>query len=94
MPLKYHQRLIGPRGANVKKLSERHDCQIKILQSEENSTTITVIGFESNANKCKEEIEQMIAELELFFTQELPLNVRFHPRLIGQKGRHLHKVRN
>ncbi|KAH7714186.1 KH domain-containing protein [Aphelenchoides avenae] len=92
VPLKYHQRLIGVGGASVRETSARHDVQINIPRSDSGSETITITGYETNANACKDEIEKLIEELESMFTQEISLDARFHPRLIGQRGRNLRKV--
>lgn len=93
VPLKYHQRLIGPGGAKVKELSERHNkVQINIPRSEKNSETITITGYEANANACREEIEEMVRHLESLISQEISLDVRFHPRLIGTRGKNRKKI--
>lgn len=92
VPLKYHQRLIGPGGARVRELSERHSVQVSIPRSDSNSETITVTGYESNANVCRDEIEQTIKELESMVSQQITIDPRFHPRLIGTRGRNLRKV--
>lgn len=92
VPLKYHQRLIGPGGAKIREISARHDVQITIPRSDNPSETITVTGYETNANACKDEIEEMVRELETMFTMDIRLDPRFHPRLIGQRGRNLRKV--
>jgi hypothetical protein len=94
VPLKYHQRLIGPGGASIRELSSRHDVQITIPRSDNPSETITVTGYETNANACKDEIVQLIQDLESMFSQEMHLDPRFHPRLIGQRGRNLRKVQD
>ena len=38
VPIKYHQRLIGPGGARVRELSERHDVQVSIPRSNDKSS--------------------------------------------------------
>uniref|UniRef100_A0A7E4VJH2 Vigilin 1 n=1 Tax=Panagrellus redivivus TaxID=6233 RepID=A0A7E4VJH2_PANRE len=92
IPLKYHQRIIGPGGAHIKEVQARHGVQIKVPRSEENSTTISIIGYEEKANECKAEIVAMVDDLENQVSLEVELDSRFHPRLIGQRGRNLKKI--
>jgi len=90
--LKYHQRLIGPGGAKVREISARHGVQISIPRSDAESETINITGYEASCNACREEIEQLVQDLESMITQEISLDGRFHPRLIGARGRNLRKV--
>lgn len=92
MPLKYHQRLIGPGGAKVKEMIARHDVQIHIPRSESGSETINITGYEANCNACRDEIEETVRRLESLISQEISLDVRFHPRVIGMRGKNLRKV--
>lgn len=92
VPLKYHQRLIGPGGSAIQEMSARNQVQITIPRSDNPSETITVTGYEANANACKAEILQLIQDIESMYSQEIHLDIRFHPRLIGQRGRNLRKV--
>jgi exosome complex RNA-binding protein Rrp4 len=96
VPLKYHQRLIGPGGSAIREMQSRHSTQIKIPRndSSENSEVITITGYEEKANECKKEIEDLIHGLENMVSQEIQLDHRFHPRLIGQKGRNLRKIQD
>lgn len=92
VPIKYHQRLIGPNGAHVRELSERHDVQVSIPRSDSGSEAISITGYEVNANACREDIENIIKDLELMVSQQIKVDPRFHPRLIGARGRNLRKV--
>uniref|UniRef100_A0A915E443 K Homology domain-containing protein n=1 Tax=Ditylenchus dipsaci TaxID=166011 RepID=A0A915E443_9BILA len=92
VPLKYHQRLIGPGGARVREISARHEVHISIPRSDAESETINLTGYEASCNSCREEIEQLVQDLESMVTQEVVLDARFHPRLIGARGRNLRKV--
>lgn len=94
VPLKYHQRLIGPGGSVIREMQTRHGVQIKIPRNEDNSQTITITGYEDKANESKKEIEELIHDLENMIFQEIELDHRFHPRLIGQRGRNLRKVQD
>lgn len=90
VPSSYHQKIIGQKGATVNALREKHDVQISLPR--DGGDTITITGFETNANACKEEIESIVEGIRSLFTQEISLDVRFHPRIIGQKGRTVRKL--
>jgi len=92
VPLKYHQRLIGPGGARIREISARHGVQINVPRSEAATASINIVGYEASCNTCKEEIEQLIQDLESMVTQEISVDVRFHPRLIGSRGRNLRNI--
>jgi exosome complex RNA-binding protein Rrp4/ribosomal protein S3 len=96
VPLKYHQRLIGPRGATILEMSKRHEVQITVPRAndekQQNPEEVVITGYEENANKCRDEIEKMVEELESLVVQEISLDPRFHPRLIGSRGRNLRKL--
>ncbi|CAB3411378.1 unnamed protein product [Caenorhabditis bovis] len=91
VPVTYHQKIIGQRGDTIKAFKEKYGVNI-IVPREEGNETITVQGYEDKALACVAEIEAMIAELRSLFTQEISLDSRYHPRLIGARGRNLKKV--
>ncbi|CAJ0581400.1 unnamed protein product, partial [Mesorhabditis spiculigera] len=92
IPAIYHQKIIGPRGATVNQIRQKHDVQISLPRGEDRSDKITIQGYEANARACAEEIEEMLAALKSMVTQEISLDARFHPRLIGQRGKNLKRV--
>ena len=94
VPSKYHQRLIGQGGSVIRDMQTRYSVTIKIPKTDDNSDTITITGYEEKANECKQEIEDTIKELESMATQELEIDSRVHPRIIGQRGRNLKKLQD
>ncbi|CAJ0957494.1 unnamed protein product, partial [Mesorhabditis belari] len=92
VPVVYHQKIIGPRGETVKKLREKFDVQISLPRGENTSDKITIHGYESNARDCAAEIESFLADIKSMMAQEISLDPRYHPRLIGAKGINLKKV--
>jgi polyribonucleotide nucleotidyltransferase len=97
VPADYHQRLIGPRGQTINNMRAKHDVQISFpkqasTDDETPNDNVVIIGYEEKANACRDEIEAMIEQWRSLFTQEIALDARFHPRLIGQKGRTIRKI--
>uniref|UniRef100_A0A0N5A8M1 Vigilin n=1 Tax=Syphacia muris TaxID=451379 RepID=A0A0N5A8M1_9BILA len=95
VPAEYHTRLIGFGGEVVMNLRNKHNVQISFPDKDaEEPDKIVLTGYEANCNACKEEIENMIGEIQSMFTQEISLDASFHPRLIGVKGRNMRKIMN
>ncbi|CAD6197714.1 unnamed protein product [Caenorhabditis auriculariae] len=92
IPNEYHTKVIGARGATVNALREKYGVQISLPRGEEKSDQIIIQGYEEKARECAAEIEGMISELRSLFTQDISLDARFHPRLIGARGKNLKKV--
>ncbi|CAI5440884.1 unnamed protein product [Caenorhabditis angaria] len=91
VPSDYHQKIIGQRGATITALKEKFGVYINVPR-EEGNENITIQGYEEKARACAAEIEEMIGDLRSLFTQEISLDSRYHPRLIGSKGKNLKKV--
>uniref|UniRef100_A0A1I7ZHD2 KH domain-containing protein n=1 Tax=Steinernema glaseri TaxID=37863 RepID=A0A1I7ZHD2_9BILA len=108
---KYHQRLIGPKGSEIRTLRERHNVQISFPPDSSKAPrpddkrrdvrdpnvgpdVIILTGYEHDCEACKEEILGVIAAIESQVTAEIELDPRYHPRLIGQRGRNLREVQN
>lgn len=92
VPAEYHQRVIGPRGATVNALKNKHDVQISLPRPEDKSDQITIQGYEAAARACAAEIDEIVEEIRSMFTQEVTVNAGFLPRLIGQRGKNLKKL--
>ncbi|KAF1764887.1 hypothetical protein GCK72_004838 [Caenorhabditis remanei] len=91
VPTDYHQKIIGQRGATITALKEKYGVNINVPRDEGNEV-ITITGYEDKAKECAAAIEEMISDLRSMFTQEISLDSRYHPRLIGQRGKNLKKV--
>jgi predicted RNA-binding protein YlqC (UPF0109 family) len=89
---KHHNKIIGQRGANIQRLRQVYDVQINLPKNGAADEPIVLIGYENKANECMEEIKKQVAELDSFVTVTLEIDTRVHPRLIGAKGRNLHKI--
>ncbi|OTF83867.1 Vigilin-like protein [Euroglyphus maynei] len=61
-------------------------------QQTQANDTITIIGYEENAQKAKEHILKLIQELKDMVTDEVVIDSRIHPRLIGSRGRSIKSI--
>jgi len=50
------------------------------------------VGYEKNAEAAKEAILKVVGELESHISQDVHIDRRVHPRLIGAKGRAIRKI--
>lgn len=90
---KYHPKIIGRRGATITKIRQQFDVQIQFPdKSGDKSDVITITGLEASANAARDEILKMVFELEDLATEEMSIDHRIHSRLIGSKGRGIHRI--
>uniref|UniRef100_A0A1I7SWA4 Vigilin n=2 Tax=Bursaphelenchus xylophilus TaxID=6326 RepID=A0A1I7SWA4_BURXY len=89
IPLEYHQRLIGQGGQTIREFSKKYDVHVAFPR--DNTETITISGYEDKANEAKDEIVRLVEEYKNMITHTVQLDPRFHPRLIGPRGKNLKK---
>jgi polyribonucleotide nucleotidyltransferase len=93
VPADLHTKLIGPKGSTINRIRAKFNVNIMVPRADsEQPEQITVIGYEKDALACKEEIEQMVNQIQSQFTQETTLDARIHNRLIGPKGKNIKKI--
>jgi predicted PilT family ATPase len=96
----YHPKIIGKRGAIISKIREKYGVQIQFPElkrrdsneEEDKQDVITIVGYEKEANLAKDEILKIVRELEDLVHEEVYIDSRIHPRLIGSKGKSIKKV--
>lgn len=89
----YHPKIIGRRGAVISKIRDAHEVNIQFPEkNSESQDLITITGYESNAEAAKIDILKIVQDLDDMITEEVTLDTRVHPRLIGQRGRAIRKV--
>lgn len=89
----YHPKIIGRGGAVIKKIRTDHDVQINFPRIGDNDeNTITIIGFEKNANDAKDEIMKIVNELNELCKEEVQIDSAVHSRLIGARGKNIRRI--
>ncbi|XP_019637669.1 PREDICTED: vigilin-like [Branchiostoma belcheri] len=91
---KYHPKIIGRKGAVISKIRQDHDVNIQFPDKgkEEEENKIVVTGYEKNAEAAKVDILKIVSELEDMVSEDVWIDSRVHPRLIGGRGRAIRKV--
>ncbi|XP_002734359.3 vigilin-like [Saccoglossus kowalevskii] len=89
----HHPKIIGRRGQVITKIRQDHSVNIQFPDRDsEQMNTITITGYEQNAEAAKQAILKIVQELEDMSTVEVKIDQRVHPRLIGNKGHAIRKV--
>lgn len=100
VPSEYHSKIIGRGGAIVSKLRQQHDVQIQFGgardaaadASEADHDTITITGYQRNAEMARDSIRQMVEELENMVREVVTIDSRVHSRIIGSRGKNVRQI--
>jgi polyribonucleotide nucleotidyltransferase len=96
----FHPKIIGKRGAIITKIRDKYKVQIQFPElkrrdshsEDEKQDIITIIGYENDVYAAKEDILARVRELEELVHEEVFVDSRVHPRLIGAKGKTIRKI--
>lgn len=89
----WHSKIIGRKGAVINKIRANHGVQISFPRKEDEvDNVITIQGYEEAANAAKEEIMKIYNDLNDLVREVINVDSRIHARLIGQRGRNIHKI--
>jgi len=93
IPAHYHPQIIGRRGATVNELRKKFDVNIQLPDRDSSEQdVIRIIGYESNVESARQAVLDIVNELESHVSQDVHIDRRVHPRLIGAKGRSIRKI--
>lgn len=89
----FHPKIIGKRGAVINKIRMDHDVQISFPKKDEpDDHVITIIGYEENTYRAKEDIMKIVLELSELHKEEVSIDSRVHSRVIGFKGKNIRNI--
>ncbi|ESO99461.1 hypothetical protein LOTGIDRAFT_231082 [Lottia gigantea] len=89
----YHPKIIGRRGLVISRIRQDHNVNIQFPdRGDEDQSLIKIVGYEKNAEAAKEDILKIVEELDSMVTEQVTLDHRIHPRVIGAKGRGIRKI--
>ena len=96
----YHPKIIGKRGAIITKIRDKYKVQIQFPElkrrdnhsEEDKQDMITIIGYENDVQSAKEDILKIVRDLEDLVHEEIYIDTRVHPRLIGAKGKSIRRI--
>ncbi|XP_039296374.1 vigilin [Nilaparvata lugens] len=93
----YFPKIIGKKGAVVNKIREDHQVQIILPargggESGGDQDTITIVGYQERAEAARDEIQRIVDQLDSMIREEVSVDARIHPRLIGTRGRSIRQL--
>lgn len=89
----YHPKIIGRKGAVISKIRSDHGVQINFLKKgDPEEHIITITGYEQNTLAARDDIMKIVNELNNMVKEEVHIDARVHSRLIGARGRNIHKI--
>lgn len=87
----YHSKIIGRKGAVINQI--RADCDVQIRLPRTNTeSAITIQGYEEATAKARDAIQKIVDDLKALVREEVEVDHRIFPRLIGQRGRSIRKI--
>eukprot|EP00095_Tigriopus_kingsejongensis_P007750 snap_masked-scaffold815_size93432-processed-gene-0.6 protein:Tk07750 transcript:snap_masked-scaffold815_size93432-processed-gene-0.6-mRNA-1 annotation:"Vigilin" len=101
VPFEFHRFIIGAKGAEVRLLMERHDVNIKVPPSEQQSNAIVITGPATNIADAKVALAERVVDLEKekaerqakSFEVKVEVNPEYHPKIIGRRGAAITQLR-
>merc|ERR1719361_536081 len=89
----YHRKIIGRKGETIGKLRMNHSVEVHLpKKGEADENIITIRGYEDNVIKAKEEIEAIVHQFESMVREEVSIDSRTHPMIIGRRGQGIRKI--
>lgn len=88
----YHPQIIGRKGEVINKIRTDHNVTISLPKKEDPDNIISITGLQKDVEAAKEDILSIVQRLETRYREEVNIDRRVHPRMIGAKGRNIRKI--
>ncbi|XP_065200720.1 vigilin-like isoform X2 [Planococcus citri] len=88
----YHPQIIGRKGEVINKMRNDHKVTISLPKKEDPNNIISITGLQKDVEAAKEDILCIVQRLESRYREEVNIDRRVHPRMIGAKGRQIRKI--
>lgn len=89
----YHPKIIGRKGAVITKIKEENEVQINLpRKGDPEEHIITITGYQHKAEAARDAIMKIVNDLNDIYKEEVNIDSRVHSRLIGSRGRSIHKI--
>ncbi|XP_068164689.1 vigilin [Antennarius striatus] len=90
---RFHPKIIGRKGAVISQIRKDHDVSIQFPdKGDEQQDLIVISGYERNVEEARQNIQQLVAELQEMVSQDVHLDPRTHARIIGARGKAIRKL--
>jgi len=88
----YHPKIIGQRGAMIKKMREKYDVNIQLPKRDEGEDIITIVGVEDQVLAARDEIMKIVTDLSGRVAEDVEIDHRVHSRIIGSRGKNVREI--
>jgi len=89
----YHPKIIGRRGAVITELRSEYKVNIQLPnKGAEEEGIITITGLEADVHAAKEAINKIVGDYESMVREEVHIDPRVHPVIIGKRGRSIRQI--
>lgn len=102
VPFALHRSIIGKRGGDVRELMTRYDVHIELSPPNEQLDRIRITGAPASVDEAIVALDKRVQELEedrkdrelRSFELTIDVDSDYHPKIIGQGGAVINKIRN
>lgn len=101
----FHPKIIGPKGDTINALNEQHNARVTLPGGGKNkegrvhkdkidlaTDQIRITGYPECVAAMKEAIMKIVSDLEGHIVQDVLINKKVHPRIIGNRGSQVRKI--
>ncbi|ESN97039.1 hypothetical protein HELRODRAFT_114382 [Helobdella robusta] len=81
-----------PEKSSPEKSPDNNSMEDGVSDEVDLSNIIVIQGYEKNVNDARDAILEKVKELESLYIEEVYIDQRVHPRLIGTRGRSINKI--
>uniref|UniRef100_A0A8D8Q697 Vigilin n=2 Tax=Cacopsylla melanoneura TaxID=428564 RepID=A0A8D8Q697_9HEMI len=89
----HHPKIIGRKGETVNSIRKHHDVQVNFpKRGDPDEHIITLVGYQESTEAARDEILSIVKNLESLYKDEVQIDARVHPRIIGGQGRSVRRI--
>ncbi|KAI5710689.1 hypothetical protein M8J76_008632 [Diaphorina citri] len=89
----HHPKIIGRKGETVNNIRKHHDVQVNFpKRGDPDEHIITLVGYQQSTEAARDEILEIVKNLESLYKDEVQIDARVHPRIIGAQGRSVRRI--
>jgi len=89
----HHPKIIGRKGAIIQQIRNDFDVNIQLpKKGAPDEAIITITGYEDQAFKAKKAILDIVRDIESQTKEDVRIDRRVHPMLIGRRGTGIRKI--
>lgn len=89
----HHKFLIGKNGASIRKIRDSTGARIIFPNNDDtDKEVITIIGKEENVKAAKQQLENIIKDIDNVTEDEISVEPKYHKHFVAKRGEILHRI--